>query len=68
MLNILLAEYASHEIIAEKTAKINSWKQQEGKTATKFLQKLWEKVLICGKVYEEYHMKGIFIEGFTESL
>lgn len=61
VVNYLLEKYASDEIIGETTAEIKSWKQQEGKKETKLWKKLWDKVLRCGKVYEEYHLKGIFI-------
>lgn len=67
MIKHLLAEYESDEIIAEKTADINAMKQQDNQTATKFSQYLWEKVLRCKQVYEEYFLKGIFIEGLYES-
>lgn len=36
--NHLFSEYSSEGILSETTAGINSWKQLEGQTATKFSQ------------------------------
>lgn len=53
---------------AEKTAEINFFMQQEGKTAIKFSPRLWDRVLRSGQVYEEYRLKEIIIDGLTEYL
>lgn len=60
--NHFLTKYVLDEIIAEKTAEINSWEQQEGQSENLFSQKIWYKILRYGKVYAEYIPKGIFME------
>lgn len=62
VLSYLLSTYALEGVIAEVEAEITSFKQSEHMFAVRYLEISWENALSCGRVYEEAHLKGFFIE------
>lgn len=68
VVNYLLETYATDDVIAETDAEILRFTQPPTKSPTEYAEALWNKALRCDRVYDEYVLKGIFIEGLHESI
>lgn len=64
--NYQLEMYATDDIIGEREADTMKFTQLSNKQATEYTEVLWNKALRYHRVYDEYVLKGIFIEGLPE--
>lgn len=66
--NYLLETYKTDEVIAETDADMVHLVQASNESSTDFANAMWNKALQCHRVYDEYELKGIFLEGLPESI
>lgn len=63
----LLESFVAYDVIAETDCDMVRVAQPCNKSPTEYIETLWNKGLF-GKVCDEYVLKGIFIEGFPDSI
>lgn len=68
VLNFLLKNFATGEIITETEFAITRFALQADMNLSKYTEKLVRKILCCGDVYTEYALNEIFIEGSDLSI
>lgn len=68
VVNYPLKTYATDDFIAGAESEITNFKQSENMSALHHSEKLWDKALRCGKVYEDARLKGAFTEALHHSI
>lgn len=63
-----MATYATDEIVAEADMNFTDSRKPAGQTAVENVQVLQPKALLFWPVYDEYGVKGTFIEGLRASI
>lgn len=66
--NVFLETYFTDDGCAETDNDMMCFTQLLHKSPTEYAGALWNQVLWCYRVYEEYLLKGIFILGLLESI
>lgn len=66
--NYLLEKYAREDDIADTKADMLPFIQAQSIWPPGYTQASWNKALRCHREYEEYVVKGIFIEELSESI
>lgn len=66
--SFLLETYSTDIGIAEIDAEILRSTHPSNMTSTEYTEALWKKALPCHCVYDEYMLKGMFIEGLIWSI
>lgn len=64
--NYFSKTYAGNNVIAETDSDKVWFTQPSNKWHTEFADALWNKELRCDHVYDEYILKGDYIEGLLE--
>lgn len=64
----LLETKVKHDIVVEMDADVRGFLSSSSKLPTEYAKALWNKVFRCSRVYEEYLLKRIFVEGWSESI
>lgn len=60
--------WTTGDIIVEADRNIMNFKQPTDQGALEYTQALWTKAIRRGPVYDEYRLKGTFIEELRESI
>lgn len=60
--------YVTNNVIAEMFANIMWFTTPPNKLPTENGEALWNKARRCHRVYDEYAVKGVYIEGLPESV
>lgn len=66
VVNYLLKTYATNENISCAVRDIATYKKPDKMTPTEYGNALWMRTFVCGTVYDEDRVKGLFLEGLSE--
>lgn len=66
VVNFLIRNYATDEVIAEAYNEVINCKQAATMTELRYSQLLWDKALRCGTVFSDLRLKSLFADGVSE--
>lgn len=66
--NTLLKIYDTNDPITETDGDMVHFTQPSSQSPAEYAGDVWDRVLRCHRVYDKYLLKGIFLEGLSESI